>query len=577
MSAHANLLLLACGTLFGALVFLVEPCTAQSLGGHWESILELPGSTYSGEFGQSIASGGDLDGDGYPDLVIGSAGTWDLVTGSGFIPGEVFVLSGASGNTIHWLNGIISDNFGFAVAGNADLNGDGVPDFVVGSPGFSPPSNNHIGRVQVFSGTIGSQIWEAQGTYSYGHFGFAVAMLGDIDGDGVLEVAVGCPRGTPNGIGGAGLVSVFSGVSGIPIWETPGARNTEWLGSSLARIPDITGDGIEDLACGAIGANPGGLPDAGMIQLLSGIDGSTIYKVYGSNRNSWFGYSVASIGDIDGDGISDWAAGAPLASPGGRSYAGLVSVHSGRTGGMIRNHEGELAGDYLGTSVSGGTDLDFDGNPDYACGGVESYPGWIGKEGIFYIFSGDSGVQVLRLVGESTGDNFGSAHTVVGDLTDDAIPELAISARWASPFGYFRAGQVQIFALDPFLTLESDQISVSAGVDLRFLVDFPQSEAHFPYRVLASFSGNGPTSVSGFLIPLNQDMLFQRLLNGWNPPALSGGSGFLDSSGQAVGKIVHGPYLAANIGRPVYLAAATYAPGLGGRLSSVARRFVIAP
>src|SRR5262249_9819867 len=144
--------------------------------------------------------------------------------------------------------------FGWSIAAYADVNGDGRADFLVGAPTLNGPSAVP-GHVRVCSGLDGSEIRRVTGATAAERFGAAVAAVGDVNGDGVPAFAVGAPGGT--GISG-GAIHVYSGLDGTELTEfiRTGSTFRDNLGSSLAALGDVNGDGVPDFAVGAPGADP---------------------------------------------------------------------------------------------------------------------------------------------------------------------------------------------------------------------------------------------------------------------------------------------------------------------------------
>ncbi|MBI3811090.1 MAG: FG-GAP repeat protein [Nitrospirae bacterium] len=123
------------------------------------------------------------------------------------------------------------------------------------------------------------------------------AVLGDVNGDGVPDVIVGSPHNSPNGVSDAGSVYVYSGSNGSLIFKINGLVAGAELGTSVALIGDINGDGREDFAAGA--PRQGG----GAVYVFSGATGQVLYTIVNGLSNDNFGFSVSSAGDIDGDGM----------------------------------------------------------------------------------------------------------------------------------------------------------------------------------------------------------------------------------------------------------------------------------
>src|SRR5437763_1813207 len=228
-------------------------------------------------FGQSVAVIGDITGDGVPDLIVGGPFHDSEFSGTnGFGPpqdvGRAFLINGATLGEIAELNDPFFQQpldfpkfggfFGFSVAGLGDINHDGVPDVLVGVPHHSNFPADHInaGEAFVFSGADHSILFtlndpnEAEGN----RFGYAVAALGDVNGDGVPDMAIGTPKlNASDDLPDVGTVYIFSGANGSLIRQmnAPDQILSARFGSAVANAGDVNHDGVNDLIVGAPGAS----------------------------------------------------------------------------------------------------------------------------------------------------------------------------------------------------------------------------------------------------------------------------------------------------------------------------------
>ena len=233
---------------------------------------------------------------------------------SGAQAGRATVISGANGEAIHTFTGVPSpaSRLGRGVARLDDLDGDGVTDVLVSAPGQ--------GRVYAYSGATGEELLMVSGGVNDEGFGFALSSAGDIDGDGVTDVIVGAPLSDANG-NNSGRVLVFSGLSGDQLYLWEGQAN-ERYGSAVAG-GDLDGDSFGDIL---IGAPDFGTVEAerGVIEIYSGATGFRLTRTQGEPGER-LGASVARVGDVNGDFFPDFAAGAPNSMMSG-SEAGRVVV-----------------------------------------------------------------------------------------------------------------------------------------------------------------------------------------------------------------------------------------------------------
>ena len=236
-----------------------------------------------GTFGHSMAGCGDLDGDGVPDFVIGD------------FDKPVAVASGATGSQV-WSSAGFPTSYGFGrfVASAGDANGDGRADVLASGEYLRATGEPGPGLVSLLSGADGSVIrrWAGVGPGA-GTFGFGLGTLGDLDGDGFAEQAVG-------DIGeGGGAVHVYSGAEGSTVKVlSPGGLHASF-GRTLEGRADLDGDGINDLVVG----DPEWNGKTGKVTVFSGADWSVHFSVEGEVAMvSNLGADVDVIDDINGDG-----------------------------------------------------------------------------------------------------------------------------------------------------------------------------------------------------------------------------------------------------------------------------------
>ena len=285
----------------------VNAIPADPIGLTWSEL----GQTYYGgsqgdNLGYSVAGVGDVDKDGHDDIIVGAR-----VEDSGNIPnaGSARVRSGADGSLLYAFYGDWSfGQFGRAVAGAGDVNQDGYPDVIVGA--FSASVNGtSSGVARVLSGQDGSILHTLYGESEGDWFGWSVAGAGDVNQDGYADVIVGSLVEDDNGIG-AGGARVFSGFDGSILHTVLGDSARDQFGSSVAGVGDVDLDGHDDFIIGARGAFHNG-SNPGSARVFSGVDGSILYTFYGDSDGGEFGNSVDCAGDVNRDGYPDFLIGAP--------------------------------------------------------------------------------------------------------------------------------------------------------------------------------------------------------------------------------------------------------------------------
>ncbi len=415
-----------------------------------EARITLAGTSPGDQFGFSVAYVGDINGDGISDLAVGAPGT---DPGSLVDAGSVYLLSGATGTLIRRIDGALAEGaFGFAVAAAGDINGDGVPDILVGAPG----PNGSTGQAFVISGADGSVLLTLTGTAAGDQFGWAVAGVGDVDGDGVPDLLIGAPSADPGGLTDAGSAFLFSGAMGTLITQFDGAVAGNALGFAVGSPGDVNGDGFPDLLLGASQASPGGQAEAGQALLISGqAPFPTLLTLNGAGAGDGLGWFVAPAGDFNGDGVPDLIVGAPGADPSSLIDAGSLFIVCGATGTILRQINGQAAGDSLGVSAAA-IGFNLDGRPDLVVGAPDAGPGFsIGRVDLFL-----NGVSrpIRSFRGLSEYNQFG--WSVAADAEHLAI---AIGAPVANPNGLEAAGTVDLILLEAAVL----QIDLCLEVDIR--------------------------------------------------------------------------------------------------------------
>ncbi len=374
----------------------------------------------------------DMDADGYADLAVTSPFVSTPIGRCGVYQGG----PAGVGQSRRWILEASRTMAQFGASSTVgDFNGDGLADLAVGAPlDFGDFGAVHIfyGRAngigpvseQLLSGTDGPMP----------RFGASVAGAGDLNGDGYHDLVVGAPRAL-----GAGRVYVYHGgpqglrMEPAAVLSAPGVADA-FFGGSVAHLGDLDGDGDGDLAVGAENAGT----FTGRVMLFLG-DPAGVARTPSATLSytggGQFGASVAGLGDLDGDGFPDLAAGAPFALNG----AGAVVFFAGGAGGVDPGGGLVLAGSGAGTlgfgaTVAGVGDLDGDGLADLAVGAPRSQE----FTGRVFVFPGTmSGPGMARPALESSegpGVYFGGAIAGPRDLDGDGFFDLAVSADRARSF-----------------------------------------------------------------------------------------------------------------------------------------------
>jgi hypothetical protein len=366
--------------------------------------------------GAALANIGDLEGDGVIDLAVGAPGddangnnrgaVWVMfMNGDGTVDVSTRIAQNLNGFTGNLDN---NDQFGSAVTGIGDLNGDGFRDIAVGAP-LDDDGGDDRGALWILflnaNGTVAasSKISHQQGGFPGNlengeQFGGAVTSLGDLDNDGVVDLAVGAPLTIDNNVRKGAVWILFMNSNGtVKSARKIGDGDSDFkgdlfaddrFGSAVAGIGDLDGDGIPDLAVGAEEFDAGG-SNRGAIWILFMNRNGTVkdQRRIASNDGGFegslsdgdhFGSAIAPVGDQNGDGIADLAVGAELDDDGG-SDRGAIWVLFMKTSGKVKdavkisNLDGRFKedlddGDNFGAALAGLGNLNNDKNDDIAVG-----------------------------------------------------------------------------------------------------------------------------------------------------------------------------------------------------------------
>ena len=477
----------------------------------------LTGIDMGDQSGRSVSSAGDVNGDGYDDLIIGAyradpggdadAGETYVVYGGASAPGTggVLGLSALDGTNGFILNGIDAADFsGRSVSSAGDVNGDGYDDLIIGADRASTISENFIGETYVAYGGAnapgtngvldlslldGTNGFILTGTDANDYSGASVSSAGDVNGDGYDDLIIGA-----NGAGsggetyvvygganapGAGGVLALSALNGTNGFTLTGIDANDSSGRSVSSAGDVNGDGYDDLIIGADGAGPNGngagetyvvyggasAPGTNGVLDLSALDGTNGFILNGIDAADFSGRSVSSAGDVNGDGYDDLIIGAYRGDPGGDTDAGETYIVYGGanapgTGGRFNLStlngtngfilSGIIANDFSGRSVSSAGDVNGDGYDDLIVGAIYADPNGNSQAGETYVIYGGAsapgtggvldlgaldGTNGFILAGIDANDQSGRSVSSAGDVNGDGYDDLIIGAHRGDPNG----------------------------------------------------------------------------------------------------------------------------------------------
>ncbi len=420
-------------------------------------------------FGWSVASAGDVNADGFDDVLVG-APTWDNFFTSEQDNGLVLLFFGhATGPSTFYdwyYFGTPGEQVGISVAAAGDVNGDGRGDFIVGA--HAPGVGN--GAAYVWYGTSGLPALTPNrtllGASFDGQFGASVAGAGDVNSDGYADVIVGAPMDEipsifPPTIPNEGVAYVYLGGSGglstTPTWWVGGGQQDAHLGSSVASAGDVNANGFSDVIVGEpdydMPAGPFYIVDSGRAGIFLGGAGPglTFQTWIDGLANERLASTVAGAGDVNGDGYSDVILGAPSA-PGSLGGEGRAVVYAGSASGInaassLWSRTGGEAFGGFGSSVSSAGDINDDGLSDVLVGGVFQDAGGAADRGTASVFLGPLPMganPAWTAYGPSAFANIGHVVANAGDVNGDSWNDLLFGAPGYSQ-DYFRQGLCRLY------------------------------------------------------------------------------------------------------------------------------------
>lgn len=395
-----------------AALCLGSPALAQGV------IQEFLGDNVNDSMGNAMALG-DVNGDGTADYIVGMRNAFD---GSS-ITGGVRVFSGVDHSVLHTLyGGHAGSGFGFAVDCAGDTNGDGFDDILVGAPFHQGPGEILNGRSFLYSGQTGLLLHEYGGAGFFDSAGYAVCGAGNLDGDLMDDFLIGSPS-ADGSAADTGIITAYSGATGLEIYSLEGPVSGDLMGSALASLGDLNGDGFDDFAVGLRGTDVNA-SGSGSVTVFSGQTGAEIYTRDGTVANQAMGYSLAHAGDLDMDGHMDWISGSPQDSRGG-NQAGSAQVYSGLNGVLLHEILGDGAFERLGEGVATAGDLDGDGRDDFLIGAPGDATVAV-DAGCLTAHAGLDGSALCQTFGVLASDRLGAGVGPAGDFNGDGIPDVLL-------------------------------------------------------------------------------------------------------------------------------------------------------
>ena len=419
--------------------------TGSATGLSTEAVATILGENPNEYFGDKIAAAGDVNGDGYDDALIGAGGYYNgnsrgrvsLFTGSP---------SGLTGPAVAWTGEYLYVDFGFSIDGAGDVNGDGYDDVVIGAFGYT--NNNMRGKCYVYYGSENgpgvAPDWTMEGETAFDKLGYSVAGVGDVNNDGYDDVVLGAYAYSGGDDRGKGYLYLgdAGGLSSNVTSTGEGVSSGDSFMRDCAGVGDINGDGYDDVIVSAPRFD--NYEDRGCVYLFLGqadgdIFASTNWTITGENADDSFGEFLTGVGDVNADGYDDFLVGAPDYPS--EAYYGRAYLYFGNTSGaptLAWADTGEHSDDEYGKMVAALGDVNGDGYNDIAVG-AEGYD-TDGTWGKLYAYYGDIARPAFIGIDGSpiSGDNIptsanGTAFDlkIVGTATTNV---LAITSLGISPF-----------------------------------------------------------------------------------------------------------------------------------------------
>jgi len=434
----------------------------------------------------SVSSAGDINGDGFGDLIVGAIDSSYVVFGNGKQQVASVALSSLNGSNGFRLNG--GDSSGHAVSAAGDLNGDRFGDLIVGAS-FADPNGTDSGSSYVVFGkrapfpaslTLnsldGANGFRINGVALGERAGVSVSAAGDVNGDSLDDLIVGAFRAASNGLDSGSSYVVFgstmpfaasmalSSLNGTNGFRLDGIAG-DLSGFAVSNAGDINGDKLGDLIVGAPNANPNGFNTGGAGSSyvvfgkrtpfaatfgLSSLNGNNGFRLDGAAVSDLSGYSVSAAGDFNGDNIDDLLVGAIGADPNG-TFSGSSCVVFGKTSpfnatlslaSLNGTHgfclDGVAANDNSGISVSAAGDVNGDGLSDLIIGAYGASPNGSNSGSSYVVFgtrapfaatlalSALNGSNGFRVDGVAASTASGLSVSSAGDFNNDGFGDLIV-------------------------------------------------------------------------------------------------------------------------------------------------------
>ncbi len=401
------------------------------------------GDQVSAYWGRAVNTAGDVNGDGYQDVIVGGY----LFDNGQTNEGKVAVYYGSAGGLSPVPDWVAEGEqagayFGYAVKTAGDVNSDGYDDILVGAYGYDQGQAN-AGRVYAYygsaSGLHSSPDWVVAGGQANASLGYAVSGAGDVNGDGYDDILVGAHL-YDNGEVDEGRVFLYYGsalgLSATPSWTMEGDQGSAYFGAAVSSAGDVNGDSYDDLLIGTYAYDSGQENEGKVLMYLGSPGGPSIlpdWSAEGDQVNAYLGVSISAAGDVNADGYDDVIVGA-YSYDNGEESEGQALLFSGSATGLSLTPgwaaEGSQAYAYFGRSVSAAGDVNQDGYDDLMVGAYGYNNTQVDQGQVYVYLGGADGIASADWIiqQEKKSAYFGFAVAGAGDVNGDGLDEVIIGA-----------------------------------------------------------------------------------------------------------------------------------------------------